>query len=93
MAEGFGFTAVEAMACGRPVIWSDQPAIREATAGIGVAVPVEDVDALRQAMMELMDDDAARAELGAAGRTHVETHCDWDLVWERYEDVLADVMR
>ena len=93
MAEGFGFTAVEAMACGRPVIWSDQPAIREATAGIGIPVPVEDVGRLRQAMITLMDDDAARADLGAEGRAHVESHCDWDLVWERYEAVLAGVMR
>jgi glycosyltransferase involved in cell wall biosynthesis len=93
MAEGFGFTAVEAMACGRPVIWSDQPAIREATGGIGRAVPVEDVGALRQAMIDLMDDDAARTQIGAEGRSHVEEHRDWDLVWERYEAVLAEVMR
>jgi len=93
MAEGFGFTAVEAMACGRPVIWSDQPAIREATAGIGIPVPVEDVGRLREAMIALMDDEEARTELGAEGRAHVEKHCDWDLVWERYEAVLAEVMR
>ena len=93
MAEGFGFTAVEAMACGRPVIWSDQPAIREATGGIGIPVPVEDVDALRQAMIDLMDDQALRAKLGSDGRAYVEIHCDWDLVWERYEAVLAEVMR
>ena len=92
MAEGFGFTAVEAMACGRPVIWSDQPAIREATGGIGEPVPVEDVEALRGAMMAMMDDEAARAEIGAAGRSYVQTHRDWDLVWERYEAVLAEVM-
>lgn len=93
MAEGFGFTAIEAMACGRPVIWSDQPAIREATGGIGIPVPVEDVDALREAMMNLMDDEVAREAVGAAGRAHVEAHCDWDMVWERYEAVLADVVR
>jgi glycosyltransferase involved in cell wall biosynthesis len=93
MAEGFGFTAVEAMACGRPVIWSDQPAIREATGGIGVPVPVEDVDALRQAMMNLMDDPEVREAVGLAGREHVERYRDWDMVWERYEAVLAEVLR
>jgi glycosyltransferase involved in cell wall biosynthesis len=93
MAEGFGFTAVEAMACGRPVIWSDQPAIREATGGIGLAVPVQDVAAMRSAMMGLMDDATAREQLGAEGRRYVQTHRDWDMVWERYETVLADVLR
>ena len=93
MAEGFGFTAIEAMACGQPVIWSDQPAIREATGGIGRPVPVEDVDALRGAMIDLMDDAAAREEIGAAGRSYVEQHCDWDMVWERYEAVLSEVVR
>jgi glycosyltransferase involved in cell wall biosynthesis len=93
MAEGFGFTAVEAMACGRPVIWSDQPAIREATGGIGLAVPVQDVAAMRSAMMGLMDDATAREQLGAEGRRYVQTHRDWDMVWERYEAVLADVLR
>jgi glycosyltransferase involved in cell wall biosynthesis len=93
MAEGFGFTAVEAMACGKPVIWSDQPAIREATGGIGIPVGVEDVDALRAAMCTLIDEPETRASLGAAGRDHVESHRSWARVWERYEAVLGDVVR
>ena len=52
MEEGFGFTAVEGMACGKPVIWFDQPAIREATGGIGVPVPRGDVDAMRDALSQ-----------------------------------------
>ncbi|MCP4806591.1 MAG: glycosyltransferase family 4 protein [Proteobacteria bacterium] len=88
MQEGFGFTAIEAMACGRPVIWSDQPAIREATGGIGRAVPQGDVVAMRAAMIELMDDPAERRRLGEAGRAFVEERYGWDGVWLRYERVL-----
>ena len=89
MAEGFGFTAVEAMSCGKPVIWSDQPAIREATGGIGLAVPPGDVDSLRKAMLRLMDNPDEREELGRQGRDWVEQNRSWDGVWAQYEGVLA----
>lgn len=91
MEEGFGFTAVEAMACGKPVIWFDQPAIREATGGIGIPVPRGDVTALRDAVVALMDDPDERARLGALGRRYVENHLSWDRVWEKYERVLEAV--
>ncbi len=85
LEEGFGFTAVEAMACGRPVVWFDQPAIREATGGIGVAVPRGDVLALRSALEALLDDPARRKALGAEGREFCERHRTWPAAWEKYE--------
>lgn len=91
MDEGFGFTAVEGMACGKPVIWFDQPAIREATGGNGLPVARGDVLALRAAMMALMDDPARREELGQAGRAYVEANLSWASVWERYEAVLRSM--
>ncbi len=93
MAEGFGLTAVEAMACGKPVIWSDQPAIREATGGIGLPVPVGDVTAIRAAMRRLMENPEEVMALGQQGREYVEMNHSWDGVWERYERVLGAVMR
>lgn len=87
MEEGFGFTAVEGMACGKPVIWSEQPAIREATGGIGVPVAVDDVEGLKQAMWRLGTHPEERARLGSAGRAYVERYA-WPAVWRRYEAVL-----
>lgn len=88
MEEGFGFTAVEGMACGKPVVWSEQPAIREATGGIGIAVPMDDADALKRAMLELGNDRALRQRLGREGRAFVERYA-WAAVWKKYEGVLA----
>lgn len=93
MEEGFGFTAVEAMACGKPVIWFDQPAVREATGGIGIAVPREDVAAMRKPMMGLMDDPEERARIGAEGRAWVVANLGWGRVWRRYEAVLEGIRR
>ena len=93
LGEGHAMGAVEGLGTGLPVIWADQPAIREATAGIGLAVPVGDVDALRNAMKRLIDDADLRRNLGAAGRSYVVTHRSWERVWTRYETELASVVR
>ncbi len=87
MVEGFGFAAVEGMAAGRPVIWSEQPAIREATGGVGVPVPGDDPVALREQMLRLAADPALRERLGREGRAYVET-LTWANAWRSYEAVL-----
>lgn len=92
MEEGFGFTAVEGMACGKPVIYYDQPAIREATGGHGVAVPRDDAEALRNAMLRLIAEPEERARLGQEGRAYVASRA-WDRVWGRYEAVLGGIRR
>ncbi|MFZ5477022.1 MAG: glycosyltransferase family 4 protein [Myxococcota bacterium] len=92
MTEGFGFTAVEGMACGKPVIFYDQPAVREATGGLAVPVPRDDPGALRDAMLKLAADPAERARLGRAGRAYVEAR-SWGKVWARYEEVLVRISR
>jgi glycosyltransferase involved in cell wall biosynthesis len=93
MEEGFGFTAVEAMACGKPVIWSDQPAVREAVGGIGFPVDRGDVEAMREAMIQLIEDPGLRAEVGEQGRAFVTERYDWINVWGRYEALLEDLVR
>ncbi len=91
MTEGFGFTAVEGMACGKPVIWSDQPPVREATGGIGLPFAQGDVLALRDAIVALLDDPERCARLGREGRAFVDGHYDWSSVWRHYESVLGSM--
>ncbi|MFH1467350.1 MAG: glycosyltransferase family 4 protein [Pseudomonadota bacterium] len=88
MEEGFGFTAVEGMACGKPVIWSDQPPVREATGGIGLPVPQGDAAALAAAIQALLAEPGRAARLGAEGRAFVAERYGWGEVWRRYEAVL-----
>jgi glycosyltransferase involved in cell wall biosynthesis len=65
--EGFGLPALEAMACGTPVVASDRGALPEVVGDAGVLVDPTNVDALREAMYNLAVHAPLRAELRAAG--------------------------
>ena len=79
--EGFSLPAIEAMACGVPLVCSDGGALPEVV-GAGeqsaVVVPAGDAYALFDALRELLDDpDAARA-LGERGRVRVTDRFTWE---------------
>jgi glycosyltransferase involved in cell wall biosynthesis len=93
MREGFGYTAIEAMACGVPVVWSEQPAIREATGGLGFPVPPDDAAAIREVIRDLVKDPAKFRAAGAEARRFVEERYAWDRVWASYERVLESIRR
>jgi glycosyltransferase involved in cell wall biosynthesis len=63
--EGFGFPAVEAMACGIPVIASDTSSLPELVGDAGLLVDPLDVDAIAARMSQLSDDAALRRHLAA----------------------------
>jgi glycosyltransferase involved in cell wall biosynthesis len=69
-AEGFGFTNVEAMSFGLPVISSTVGPIPEIVAEgeTGLLVPPGDVKALADAMTRLVSDPEAARAMGEAGR-------------------------
>ena len=54
--EGFGLPALEAMACGVPVITSKVASLPEIVGDAGILIPVDDVDALHNAMRRILQD-------------------------------------
>ena len=77
-AESFGVSAVEAMACGVPVIASDADGFREILeGGAGIIVPRENVEAAADAMLRLASDAGVRAVFGPAGRKRVMERYRW----------------
>ena len=72
--EGFGRVVVEAMACSKPVIASDEGGPQDiVTSGEdGILVPPRSVSALAEAIRDLAQDSIERSRLGKAGRDTVE---------------------
>jgi glycosyltransferase involved in cell wall biosynthesis len=85
-----GLFLLEAMACGVPVVQPARgafPEILERTGG-GRVVPSGDVDALADALVDLVRDPAARRELGARAANGVRAHYTVDRMAKRTVAVL-----
>jgi glycosyltransferase involved in cell wall biosynthesis len=70
LAEAFGQVAVEAMACGKPVVASAVGGLPDVVSdGVtGLLVPSGDANALREALRALLLDPTRREQMGAVGR-------------------------
>jgi glycosyltransferase involved in cell wall biosynthesis len=81
--EGFGLPIVEALSHGVPVITSDHGSMSEVAEAQGsILVNAEDVDALADAMRDLLTDDALHARLVAEARGRATR------TWTEYADDL-----
>lgn len=68
----FPLVVLEAMSLGVPVVAFAVGGVPQQIGDAGILVPVEDVDALADAVVELLERADSRASLGAAGRQRVE---------------------
>jgi glycosyltransferase involved in cell wall biosynthesis len=77
--EGFGLPVVEAMACGRPVIASDIPALREVGGAAALYAPPGDVSRWVEALtqLEIEQRDAAARERRRAACLSAAAKFDW----------------
>lgn len=83
--EGFGLPAVEAMACGVPLVSSDGGALSEVVDDAGIVVPAGDSAALAGAIGKLFEDENLRKDFASRGLARAEHHFCWDRCAERME--------
>jgi glycosyltransferase involved in cell wall biosynthesis len=71
ISEGFPFTLIEAMSCGRATVSTDVGGVREAVGDSGLVVPPRDPERMARAALKLLGDPALRAGMGEAARLRV----------------------
>jgi glycosyltransferase involved in cell wall biosynthesis len=95
--EGFSLPAIEAMACGVPVVATTGGALPEVVGTDGetaLLVPPDDAEALAGGIRRVLDDDALAARLGHGGRQRVLGRFTWGATArgtaEQYRAALED---
>jgi len=92
--EGFGIVQLEAMACGKPVIATNIPGVREVDAKelATIHVPPKDKRALTEALLMILRDEKLATKMGSNGRKLVEEFYSWSkiarIILQLYEEVL-----
>lgn len=96
-SESFGVSAVEAQACGLPVIVSDVDGLMESTKPdySSIVVRKKNVEDLVSAMQKLIDDKEIRETMGRNGIEYVKQNYDvnrnFDYIMEIYNNILQSV--
>lgn len=93
-SEGFGMVVLEAYACGKPVVASRVGGLPEIVrhGETGLLVEPENVEALAEAILSLLDCPEMGAEMGGAGR-RLAANYDWDTIVDQYLEMFQSVQR
>lgn len=92
--EGFGYTMLEALACGTPVVATDCPYGPREVLGhdeYGLLTPMEDAESLARAIGTLLTDPERRHRLAERGRERAE-QLSIEHMARGYERVLTDLL-
>lgn len=84
--EGFGLTALEAMACGTPPIVSNRSSLPEVVGDAGLLVNPDDPSSIAEALHRLLEDSALRARLRSAGLERAR-----EFTWQRTAEIVRKV--
>jgi len=92
--ESFGLSALEALACGVPVIGSDMGGLPEVVrhGETGYLLPLGDVDQMAEAALTLLKDPDRWARFSEAARTDAVGRFSFERVVPLYEDLYRDVL-
>jgi len=92
--EGFGMTAGEAMACGKPVVATAVGSLPEVIVDgeTGFLVPLGDRRRFAERIMALLQNESMARQFGEASRRRVEASFRWETVARRLVDLYQQVL-
>jgi glycosyltransferase involved in cell wall biosynthesis len=90
--EGFGLPPLEAMKCGAPVIVGNRTSLPEVVGDAALTVDPYDVEAIANAIKQVMDDPSLRQELSSKGQKRAGEF-DWRETARRTLAVYEEVVR
>jgi glycosyltransferase involved in cell wall biosynthesis len=86
--EGFGLTALEAMACGTPPIIADRSSLPEVVGDAGLRIDPDDPAMIANAIRRLLEDASLNEQLRAEGLARAKT-----FTWRRTAEITLQVYR
>lgn len=94
LREGVPFVALEAMACGLPVVGADVGGMGEAVLDgeTGLLVPPGNPRELAKALLRLLEDEPLRQRMGQAGRQRVQQAFDFRETLRAYEALFSALL-
>lgn len=92
--EGVPKVLIEAAACGRPIVTTDNPGCRDAIINekTGLLVPIKNSEALADALMTLLLDESRRVEMGSQARQYAVNEFDVDNVVAKHLDIYESLL-
>jgi glycosyltransferase involved in cell wall biosynthesis len=90
--EGFGMPPLEAMACGVPVITSDNSSLPEVVGDAGIMIKADDTDALAKNIKKVLTDDKLAQKMRASGLQQAQKF-NWDESGKKLVELLEKIGR
>lgn len=91
ISEGFPYTIIEAMMCGKPVVATDVGGIREAVGEFGTVVPPKRPERLAAALIPYLQDQTHARQAGLGGRTRALEHFTQETFLQNYRDLYEEL--
>jgi polysaccharide biosynthesis protein PelF len=91
VSEGFPYSLIEAMTCGRTCVATDVGGVAEAVGNTGLVVPPRSPEAMARACLTLLRDDDLRHRLGTAARTRALQNFTVDGAISAFDEIYSSI--
>lgn len=89
VSEGFPYSLIEAMTCGRACVATDVGGVTEAVGDTGLVVPPRSPERMAEACLTLLQDDEMRHRLGAAARVRALENFTVDAAINTFDEIYS----